>query len=268
MAGGQGTSNRVGGDLEPLSPIPARNLWAKRGLDLVLGVPLAIAAVPVLGAIWAGYKLSAIFSPRDRGPVFFKVIRHANGCAVPIYKVRVSPMKLLDEARAALDDREVDTLVAHLDSEDQEWARRHRRDLVEDPAAKRTKMGALFRAVYLDELPQVLNVLRGDLSLVGPRPLALDDARARPNEHGVVVLAGEEFDYRHRDLLPGGLTGLYQTSKSADAHRDYQKFVQEGVALDRDYYQFLLEASPLEVVFMDLKILWRTVRTVLEHQGV
>ncbi len=268
MAGGQGTSNRVGGDLEPLSPIPARNLWAKRGLDLVLGVPLAIAAVPVLGAIWAGYKLSAIFSPRDRGPVFFKVIRHANGCAVPIYKVRVSPMKLLDEARAALDDREVDTLVAHLDPEDQEWARRHRRDLVEDRAARRTKMGALFRAVYLDELPQVLNVLRGDLSLVGPRPLALNDARARPNEHGVVVLAGEEFDYRHRDLLPGGLTGLYQTSKSADAHRDYQKFVQEGVALDRNYYEFLLEASPLEVVFMDLKILWRTLRTVLEHQGV
>ena len=69
-------------------------------------------------------------------------------------------------------------------------------------------------------------------------------------------------------LVPGGLTGLYQTNKSAESLRDYQKFVQEGVALDRDYYQFLLEASPLEVVFMDLKILWRTMRTVFERQGV
>ena len=103
-------------------------------------------------------------------------------------------------------------------------------------------MGRLLRKSSLDELPQLINVLRGDMSLVGPRPALPWEAE---------LFSGTDHK---RFLVPPGLTGLWQVSgRSALTMR-------EGLALDLRYVE---ERSFL----VDLKILLRTVPAVLSTHG-
>jgi lipopolysaccharide/colanic/teichoic acid biosynthesis glycosyltransferase len=254
--------------LAALSPVPRTNLRAKRAFDLTLALPALVLASPVLLVIWAIYKLSGLLFPEDRGPVFRKIYRHAYGRAFPVYKVRVSTVEALAARRATIKDEDVARLSQHLGEGAPRLVDSDRCCLVEDPGQYPTRVGYLIKAMYLDELPQVFNVVRGDMSFVGPRPLSLRDNRTRPDQDGLVTLGGKRFDYRHRDLLPGGLTGLYQTSKNAGAKIDYGTFVREGVALDRQYYERLLRATPWQVVKTDLSIICRTIPVFLRHEGV
>ncbi|NUU20415.1 MAG: sugar transferase [Streptomycetaceae bacterium] len=104
-----------------------------------------------------------------------------------------------------------------------------------------TRLGRTLRRLSLDELPQLLNVLRGEMSLVGPRPLLL-----------------EESDYegaaRRRLLVPPGMTGLWQISGRSDLPWD------EMVRLDLHYVDNVS-------VRLDLAILARTVPAVLSARG-
>ncbi len=254
--------------LPALASIPVANLKAKRALDLVLGIPTLILVTPFLLLIWIGYKISGLLHPEDRGPVFFKVYRPAHGRAIPVYKVRLSKLEALTAILAQIDDREIERLGRHLNQQDRRMIDMDRRHLVEDVGPERTRFGRLIKAMYLDELPQILNVVKGDMSLVGPRPFPLWDRRTRPDGDGLITYRGELFDYRHRNLLPGGLTGLYQTNKSAAAKKDLVRFVKEGIELDRIYYRTLTTATPWQVIKMDLSIIWRTVSVVLRREGV
>ncbi len=117
---------------------------------------------------------------------------------------------------------------------------------VNDPRI--TRIGALLRRSRIDELPQLLNVLRGDMSLVGPRP-------ERP--HFVELLAREIPGYHDRAAVKPGITGWAQVrfrygSSVEDARRK----------LEYDLY-YLRHRSLL----LDLLILALTVRVVLSHQG-
>lgn len=254
--------------LAALLPVPRQNLRAKRAFDLALALPALILVSPFLLFIWATYKLSGLLFQEDRGPVFRQVYRHAYGGLIPVYKVRVSKMEALTAELATIEDEDVARLNQQLGEGAPRSVNRSRNCLVEDISPDRTWFGNLIKAMYLDELPQLLNVVKGDMSFVGPRPFGLRDNRVRPNQDGLVTLGGERFDYRHRDLLPGGLTGLYQANKSAAAKIDYDNFVEEGVALDRLYYEHLLQATPWQVVKMDLSIVWRTIPVVLRHEGI
>ena len=106
----------------------------------------------------------------------------------------------------------------------------------------------MLKPVYLDELPQLVNVLRGDMSLVGPRPWP-DELVERQVARGV--------DYRLR--VPAGWTGAAQVSKGLDA-----QFEQ----LDLDYVALLENGSSRAVVRRDLGLLRRTVRTMLRGEGL
>jgi len=139
---------------------------------------------------------------------------------------------------------------------------------VEDVAGPSSRFGALLKKIYLDELPQILNIVKGDLGFVGPRHFPLSANRARLDEEGKAEIGDVKLDYRVHDLLPGGLTGLYQTNKSERALHDYTTFMQEGAILDNEYYRRLCRSSPLQVVLMDLSIIFGTFRVVLEHKGV
>jgi lipopolysaccharide/colanic/teichoic acid biosynthesis glycosyltransferase len=105
-----------------------------------------------------------------------------------------------------------------------------------DPRVTRT--GEWIRRWSLDELPQLLNVLRGDMSLVGPRP-------PLPRE-----VAEYEVDTRRRLLVNPGMTGLWQISGRSDLSWE------EAVRLDLYYVE---NWTPV----LDLMILWRTVSVVL-----
>lgn len=102
-----------------------------------------------------------------------------------------------------------------------------------------TRMGAFLRKTSLDELPQLWNVLRGDMSLVGPRP----DVPAQRE-----LYTDDEWERRHR--VRPGITGLAQATKRGSAT------VEERKALDLEY------AANAGLIF-DIKILWWTVGQVL-----
>ena len=104
-------------------------------------------------------------------------------------------------------------------------------------------IGNFIRNTSIDEFPQFFNVLKGDMSLVGTRPPTLDE--------------WEKYDLHHRvrmSIKPG-ITGLWQISGRSDI-TDFE----EVVRLDREYIQNWS-------VWLDLKILFKTVGVVLRHEG-
>ncbi len=105
-----------------------------------------------------------------------------------------------------------------------------------------TRVGHLLRRYSLDELPQLINVLKGEMSLVGPRPHPLDD------------VAGYALEHMARLDVTPGITGLWQVT----ARRDPS--FQRGMELDREYIRTWS-------LGLDLKILLRTVMAVLDGSG-
>ncbi|HKN49954.1 MAG TPA: sugar transferase, partial [Actinomycetota bacterium] len=200
--------------LEPVS-LARWQTVTKRALDLALsGIGLLLAA-PVLAACALAIKLS------DKGPVFFRQQRVGqDGKPFTILKLRT----MVVDAEARLAD-----LVEKNQREGVLFK------LADDPRV--TKIGRILRATSLDELPQLINVARGDMSLVGPRP-------ALPIE---VAQFDEELLARQR--VRPGITGLWQVeARDSASFQAYQR-------LDLFYVENWS-------VSLDLAILLSTVQTV------
>jgi exopolysaccharide biosynthesis polyprenyl glycosylphosphotransferase len=169
----------------PLLGIPTLGLsrgarLVKRAFDLVAALFALVVLAPTLVLTAVAIKLGS------RGPVLFRQLRvGANGELFRIYKFR-SMLRDADASKASL---------AHLNVYATKGDPRMFK-IEDDPRA--TRVGRLIRLYYLDELPQLFNVLLGNMSLVGPRPLI-------PEEDRHVV------DWqRHRLSLKPGMTGLWQ----------------------------------------------------------
>jgi lipopolysaccharide/colanic/teichoic acid biosynthesis glycosyltransferase len=121
----------------------------------------------------------------------------------------------------------------------QEW--RETQKLTDDPRI--TRIGRFLRATSLDELPQLINVLRGEMSLVGPRPVTKEELEERYAR-----------DRRYYLLVRPGLTGLWQVSG-----RNRVSYARR-IELDREYVR---EWSFIR----DIKILFRTIDVVLKRDG-
>jgi exopolysaccharide biosynthesis polyprenyl glycosylphosphotransferase len=193
----------------------------KRSFDVFWAVPLLILASPLIAACALLVKL-------DGGPAFFRQERVGlRGRRFQIVKLRT----MVDGAEALRD-----SLAARNEAGDGLFK------IVEDPRI--TRVGAVLRRTHLDELPQLWNVLRGEMSLVGPRPLVSDeDAR----------ITG--LDRRRLELTPG-MTGPWQILGS---HRRIP--MPEMVKID-----YLYAAS--WSLWNDAKILLRTAATVARRGGV
>lgn len=255
-------------NLPPLQPVPQDVLRAKRILDVVLGFILVFIIAPVFWMIWLGYRLGGILIPADRGPALHKIFRYVDGRMVLLYKFRVSVASRLKESEGALPREEMDKIKGVLSARDYETVVRCPNLMVEDSSSHPTRLGWLIKQAYLDELPQFFNILQGRMSLVGPRPMPLNSIRVVTDENGLVTIGDNKYDYRHRNMAPSGLTGLYQLNKSERAKRDYIRFIQEGVAKDWEYYQALLTLSPLRIVLLDIKIIIKTLGIVFEAEGI
>jgi lipopolysaccharide/colanic/teichoic acid biosynthesis glycosyltransferase len=121
-----------------------------------------------------------------------------------------------------------------------------------DPTVERdprvTRFGRVLRSTHLDELPQVLNILRGELSIVGPRP---------EQPHVVHELASKLPFYRLRHLVRPGLTGWAQVK--------YQYAGTEAEALEKLQYEFFYLRR--QCLGLDLRIVGRTIRSVVGRDG-
>jgi len=203
-----------------------RNHVLKLLMDQAIAAPLFLASLPiiVLAALWI--KLSS------RGPVFYRQMREGmSGRRIPVWKLRT----MYIDGEGLLED----WLEKH--PEDREHWRRYFK-LRHDPRVLPI-IGPLLRRTSLDELPQLWNVLRGDMSLVGPRPL--------PDYH--LQRFPSEFRTLRTRVLPG-LTGLWQVSARSEGD------VSVLEALDTYYIR---NWSP----WLDLYILARTVTAVLLGRG-
>jgi len=174
----------------PLVGLPQLNLsrssrLLKRVFDVSLSALGLLALAPVLAAVAVAIKLDS------RGPVFFRQTRMgANEAPFRIFKFRT----MVADAEGKKDT------VRHLNHHLHDDPRMFK--AVDDPRV--TKLGRFLRRTSLDELPQLLNVLSGEMSLVGPRPLILDeDSHVR------------EWA-RHRLAIKPGITGLWQVLGRSD----------------------------------------------------
>lgn len=202
--------------LSPPRPVPH---W-KRPLDLMLVIMGLLAIWPLLLGIAFAVRMSG------PGPVFFVQTRIGRG-GVPFGMIKFRSMHADAEARRA-------ALLAHSDRDGICFKSRS------DPRI--TPVGRVLRRLSLDELPQIFNVLRGEMSLVGPRPALPEEVRAYP-PHALE---------RHA-VLPG-LTGLWQVSGRAEV--GFDDMVRMDVAYARDGR-----------LSNDLSILARTVSAVLSGRG-
>jgi lipopolysaccharide/colanic/teichoic acid biosynthesis glycosyltransferase len=168
-----------------------------------------------------------IASGRDRGAFFYREPRISRGRQFGLIKFRTLRRDVLDEMSAAGG---------------------HARLYEADPANLTWVGRRLLKPWYLDEVPQLLNVLRGDISLVGPRPWPPEMVRRQ---------VADGLDYRNRILA--GLTGPAQVTKG------------EGIRyedLDSRYVESSSTLSSWALVRYDLRILWRTAVVIARGQGL
>jgi exopolysaccharide biosynthesis polyprenyl glycosylphosphotransferase len=192
----------------------------KRVGEIVLTSVGLIVAAPVMVGIAAAIKL------QDRGPVIFRQARVGrDGRLFTMLKFR--SMVLDAEARKA-----------------GLWALNEGHGalfkLRDDPRI--TRLGKFLRDFSLDELPQLFNVLRGSMSLVGPRPHLAHEVAQMP------------LEATRRSLVSPGLTGLWQISGRSDLKEE------DAIKLDLRYVENWSLA-------LDLQILWKTVWAVLARRG-
>ncbi|WP_028047326.1 sugar transferase [Cellulomonas sp. URHE0023] len=199
---------------------PRRRLVAKSVIDVTIASMGLVFVLPFLGLAALAIRLTS------RGPAFFRQTRiGVDGEKFTMFKLRTMYMDADARRDALLADSEGAGLLFKMHS---------------DPRV--TAVGRILRKYSLDELPQLWNVVRGDMSLVGPRPPLESEVR-------------EYEDEVHRRLrVKPGLTGLWQVSGRSDLDWD------ESVRLDLRYVDNWS-------VTMDLLILWKTGRAVVTGAG-
>jgi len=194
------------------------HLVLKRITDLVLGSLLFAAALPVMALIALAVKLDS------RGPVLFRQTREGfNGRPIEVLKFRTMRH---DPAAQAGPVRQVE---------------------FDDPRV--TRIGGFLRATSLDELPQLWNVLAGDMSLVGPRPHAPDMRTGGTQTSRLVA------EYAHRHRVKPGITGWAQINGSRGPLHSPEA-ARERVRLDVEY---IARAN----AWFDLWIMLRTLPALL-----
>jgi len=201
-------------------PSPAVGLFVKRMFDAAGAGAALLILSPLLGLIAGLIKIGS------KGPALYAAQRAGHkGRLFRCYKFRTMVW-------------DADTLKPSLRQQNQRSGPTFK--ISGDPRI--TRLGHILRRYSLDELPQLWNVLKGEMSLVGPRPHPLDD------------FAGYEIEHLARLDVTPGITGLWQVT----ARRDPS--FQRGMDLDREYIQTWSLAQ-------DFRILFRTFRACIEGSG-
>ena len=195
-------------------------LAAKRIMDVAFAGLALVVLAPLFGAIAAAISLA------DRGPILYRQER------VGLHGRRFHVVKFRSMVTTA--DKMLDDLLAHNEVSG------HAFKLTSDPRV--TRIGRFLRRSSLDELPQLLNVVRGDMSLVGPRP-------PLPRE-----VAGYDLWHRRRLSMKPGITGLWQIEGRREP--EFDQWVQKD-----------LEYIDRWSTWLDIRIMLRTIPAMLRAEG-
>ncbi len=184
----------------------------KRSIDLFLAIVTLIPGLPIMGLIAIAIKIN------DKGPVFFR------------------------QKRVTINGREFEILKFRSMVTDAEDPEKYKNLKATDNDPRITKVGRFLRATRLDELPQIFNILKNDMSFVGPRPERIEHVKEYEKEL-------PEFVFRSK--VKGGLTGY------AQIYGKYNTSAYDKLRLDLKYiedYSLLLD---LKLMFMTLQIMLR-----------
>ena len=201
---------------------------AKRALDVSISLVLLVLLFPVYVFLLVAMGVDMLRCARDRGPWLYRETRISRGREFQLLKFRTL-------RRSALSAMEKTSHARVLEADEQNltWAGRR-----------------ILKPWYLDELPQLWNVLRGDMSLVGPRPWP-------PSMVATQVATG--LTYRNEFIA--GWTGPVQVEKGIARPVDYS-------ALDLAYVSRANAAGPGAIVQTDIALLWRTIRAIARGEGL
>lgn len=204
------------------------NMALKLVFDRTLALFLLVLVSPLLAII------GLLVAVESRGPIFFAQRRVGPGYGFLCFKFRTMYVDA--------DERLTHYLAAH-PQQQTEWEE-FRKLRGHDPRV--TRIGALLRRSSLDELPQLWNILRGDMSLVGPRPyMPAEIDRMGPDPDRVI----------HTILItPPGITGLWQVSGRSEV--PFETRIRMDVHYVRNWS-----------IWLDLVILWKTIWVVLMRKG-
>ena len=209
----------------PAVPYPFAKKVADKGISGLLLVVLA----PAFAVASIAIALDRLLSVRDRGPWLYRERRISRGHEFDLLKFRTLRRAALDHQR----DGEAHARLLESDAENLTWAGRR-----------------VLKPWYLDELPQLFNILRGDMSLVGPRPWPPSMVRDQ---------AAAGLDYRKHVMA--GWTGPVQLQKGIIEPAGYAE-------LDLAYIEACRRTSGLRLARSDLEILWRTVKVLARGEGL
>ncbi|MBX2895948.1 MAG: sugar transferase [Cyclobacteriaceae bacterium] len=228
------TKNRSeAGLLQPtrsIEPMQSVKIWKlKRVSDIILSSLALIILSPLLLVIAVIIKLES------RGPVFYISKRAGSGYKIfDFYKFR--------SMRAGADKELKD--LSHLNQYAENTEESIFYKIKNDPRV--TRFGMFLRNTSLDELPQLINVLKGDMSLVGNRPLPLYEAER---------LTKDQIAWRF--LAPAGITGLWQVTKRGNKEMS----LEERIHLDIEY-------AMKNSFILDMKIILATFPALLQKEKV
>lgn len=213
--------------LEPV-PLP----WQKRAFDLLFAGGLLLLSAPVFALGFAGIILEHLALGRPRAPLFYTEVRVSQGRPFAFRKFNIFRPGVIEALRQGGQFIHTKTL--------------------ERDGRSLSLVGTVLQRAYLDELPQLLSILLGDMSVVGPRPRNLEIY-----EQGLAK--GEHF----RTVLKAGLTGMVQ------AHKDLPGLNMDKQAdMDRQYHHYQLTHGPWQLFRLDLSLIRRTVALMAKAKGL
>ncbi|MDP4806858.1 MAG: sugar transferase [Crocinitomicaceae bacterium] len=211
------------------NPQPVKVRLPKRLFDLFLSGTILLGCTPIIIGLFILNFLEGLFIPENRGPLFFYYNGISQGKPFKKWKIRIIKMKHID-----LELRKIGDWHAYKN----EW----------NPAT-RTHLGKFVKRFYLDEIPQFFSVFLGDMSLVGPRPLAVHHYE-RDLAQGNIT----------RKLLRGGLLGLGHIHKGT---------VEMGnPKYEYEYLDYCANKTSWEVLKLDATIIFKGIKLMSKGEGL